>query len=120
VSFPHSKIVSFSLNLVSTYRASSSVLYCPKYTFFPSIHGETCHLLRLDLYEIPPPPGDTLCFCVMKNHSICKMEEVTLPAPPEGFEYTIRKKSIISVKDSSELTARQLATGILKRMKSKK
>ncbi len=26
------------------------------------------------------------------------MEEVTLPAPPEGFEYTIRKKSIISVK----------------------
>ena len=48
------------------------------------------------------------------------MEEVTLPAPPEGFEYTIRKKSIISVKDSSELTATLLDGGILKRMKSKK
>jgi hypothetical protein len=37
-------------------------------------------------------------------------ETITLLKPPEGFEYTIRKKSIISDKDSSELTARQLAT----------
>jgi hypothetical protein len=41
-----------------------------------------------------------------------KMEEktVTLPQPPEGYEYTLRKKSPLSNKDPSELTPRQLAT----------
>jgi hypothetical protein len=41
-----------------------------------------------------------------------KMEEetVTLPKPPEGYEYTLRKKSPNRVKDLSELTPRQLAT----------
>jgi hypothetical protein len=41
-----------------------------------------------------------------------KMEEetVTLPKPPEGYEYTLRKKSSIRNKDPSELTPRQLAT----------
>jgi hypothetical protein len=43
-----------------------------------------------------------------------KMEEenVTLPKPPEGYEYTLRKKSTLNVKDKdpSELTPRQLAT----------
>jgi len=41
-----------------------------------------------------------------------KMEEkiVTLPQPPEGYEYTLRKKSRFSDKDTSTLTARQLAS----------
>jgi hypothetical protein len=41
-----------------------------------------------------------------------KMEEetVTLPKPPEGYEYTLRKKSSIKNKDPSELTPRQRAT----------
>jgi hypothetical protein len=38
------------------------------------------------------------------------MEEVTLPAPPEGYEYILRKKAPIRNKDPSELTPRQLAT----------
>jgi hypothetical protein len=37
-------------------------------------------------------------------------ETVTLPKPPEGYEYTLRKKSRFSDKDPSELTPRQLAT----------
>ena len=37
-------------------------------------------------------------------------ETVTLPKPPEGYEYTLRKKSSIRNKDPSELTPRQLAT----------
>jgi hypothetical protein len=41
-----------------------------------------------------------------------KMEEdtVTLPKAPEGYEYTLRKKSSIKNKDPSELTPRQKAT----------
>jgi hypothetical protein len=42
-----------------------------------------------------------------------KMEEeetVTLPKAPEGYEYTLRKKTTVSDKDPSDLTARQLAT----------
>jgi hypothetical protein len=44
-----------------------------------------------------------------------KMEEenVTLPKPPEGYEYRLvstKKKPRISDKDPSELTPRQLAT----------
>ena len=38
------------------------------------------------------------------------MEEVTLPKAPEGYEYTLRKKSRFSDKDTSTLTARQLAS----------
>jgi hypothetical protein len=46
---------------------------------------------------------------------MCKMEEetVTLPKPPEGYEYKLvstRKKPRVSDKDPSELTPRQLAT----------
>ena len=37
-------------------------------------------------------------------------ETVTLPKAPEGYEYTLRKKSPLSDKDPSELTPRQLAT----------
>jgi hypothetical protein len=44
-----------------------------------------------------------------------KMEEenVTLPKPPEGYEYKLvstKKKPRVSDKDPSELTSRQLAT----------
>lgn len=35
---------------------------------------------------------------------------VTLPVPPDGFEYRIVKKSSVKCKDPSELTRRQLAT----------
>jgi hypothetical protein len=38
------------------------------------------------------------------------MEEVSLPAPPEGYEYILRKKAPIRNKDPSELTPRQLAS----------
>ena len=38
------------------------------------------------------------------------MEGVTLPPPPEGYEYVLRKKPPIRNKDPSELTPRQLAT----------
>ena len=41
------------------------------------------------------------------------MEEVTFPAPPEGFEYKLvakPKKPRVMDKDPSELTPRQLAT----------
>jgi len=38
------------------------------------------------------------------------MEEVTLPAPPEGHQYILIKKSFIRNRDPSELTPRQLAT----------
>lgn len=38
------------------------------------------------------------------------MEEVTLPTPPEGYEYILRKKVFIRNRDPSELTPRQLAT----------
>lgn len=38
------------------------------------------------------------------------MEEVSLPAPPVGYEYILRKKVFIRNKDPSELTPRQLAT----------
>jgi hypothetical protein len=41
------------------------------------------------------------------------MDEVTLPAPPEGCEYKLvftNKKPRIKDKDPSELTPRQLAT----------
>ncbi len=41
------------------------------------------------------------------------MEGVTLPTPPEGFEYKLvstKKKPRIKDKDASELTSRQLAT----------
>ena len=40
------------------------------------------------------------------------MEEkiVTLPQPLEGYEYILRKKSPLSDKDTSTLTARQLAS----------
>lgn len=38
------------------------------------------------------------------------MEEVTLPAPPEGYEYILRKKVFIRNRDPSELTSRQLST----------
>ncbi len=41
------------------------------------------------------------------------MEEVTLPAPPQGYEYRmmpINKKPQIKDKDPSELTPRQKAT----------
>lgn len=37
-------------------------------------------------------------------------ETVTLPKAPEGYEYTLRKKTPLSDKDSSELTPRQMAT----------
>ena len=42
---------------------------------------------------------------------MCKMEEdtVTLPKAPEGYEYRLMKKTPLSDKDPSELTARQLA-----------
>ena len=39
-----------------------------------------------------------------------KMEEVSFPVPPDGYEYTLRKKPPIRDKDPSELTKRQLAT----------
>ena len=47
-----------------------------------------------------------------KISNMYKMEEetVTLPKAPEGYEYALRKKSSISLKDPSELTTRQLAT----------
>ena len=41
------------------------------------------------------------------------MEEVTFPAPPEGFEYKLvakPQKPRVMDKDPSELTPRQLAT----------
>jgi hypothetical protein len=40
------------------------------------------------------------------------MEEVTLPAPPEGFKYALIRDDVNTVrgKDPSELTSRQLAT----------
>lgn len=38
------------------------------------------------------------------------MDEITLPIPPEGYEYILRKKAPIRNKDPSELTPRQLAT----------
>lgn len=38
------------------------------------------------------------------------MEEVSLPAPPEGYEYILRMKAPIRNKDPTELTPRQLAT----------
>jgi len=38
------------------------------------------------------------------------MEGVTLPTPPEGYEYILRKKVFIRNRDPSELTPRQLAT----------
>jgi hypothetical protein len=41
------------------------------------------------------------------------MEEVSLPTPPEGFEYKLvakPKKPRVKDKDPSELTPRQLAT----------
>ena len=40
------------------------------------------------------------------------MEEVTLPAPPEGFKYALIRDDVTTVrgKDPSELTSRQLAT----------
>lgn len=41
------------------------------------------------------------------------MDEVTLPAPPQGFEYklvSINKKPRIKDKDPADLTPRQLAT----------
>ena len=41
---------------------------------------------------------------------ILYMEEVTLPAPPKGYEYILMKKSFIRNRDPSELTPRQLAT----------
>jgi len=37
-------------------------------------------------------------------------ETVTLPKPPGGYEYTLRKKTPLSDKDPSELTPRQIAT----------
>lgn len=37
-------------------------------------------------------------------------EVVTFPAPPDGFEYCLVKKSSVKCKDPSELTPRQLAT----------
>ena len=45
-----------------------------------------------------------------KISNMYKMEEetVTLPKAPEGYEYALRKKSSISLKDPSELTNRQL------------
>jgi hypothetical protein len=36
-------------------------------------------------------------------------ETVTLPKAPDGYEYILRKKSPLSGKDPSELTARQLS-----------
>ena len=38
-----------------------------------------------------------------------KMEEVSFPVPPDGYEYTLRKKPPIRDKDHSELTPKQLA-----------
>jgi hypothetical protein len=40
------------------------------------------------------------------------MEEVTLPAPPEGFKYALVRDTVNTVrdKDPTELTPRQLAT----------
>ena len=41
------------------------------------------------------------------------MDEVTLPTPPEGFEYKLvakNKKTKVMDKDPSDLTVRQLAT----------
>lgn len=38
------------------------------------------------------------------------MEGVTLPTPPEGYEYVLRKKPPVKYKDPSELTPRQLTT----------
>ena len=37
-------------------------------------------------------------------------ETVTLPKPPEDYEYVLRKKPPIRDKDPSELTPRQLST----------
>jgi len=45
-----------------------------------------------------------------KKVSMKYMEEVTLPSPPDGYEYILRKKAPIRNKDPSELTPRQLAT----------
>lgn len=47
------------------------------------------------------------------------MEEVTLPAPPAGYEYILITKSFIRNKDPSELTPRQL-TLLKYREKNKK
>jgi hypothetical protein len=43
---------------------------------------------------------------------MCKMEKeaVTLPPPPEGYEYRLVKKAPLSGKDPSELTPSQLAS----------
>ena len=40
------------------------------------------------------------------------MDEVTLPAPPEGFKYALIRNTVNTVrdKDPTELTPRQLAT----------
>ena len=40
------------------------------------------------------------------------MDEVTLPAPPEGFKYALVRDTVNTVrdKDPTELTPRQLAT----------
>ncbi len=42
---------------------------------------------------------------------MCKMEEETetLPKAPEGYEYRLVKKTLLSDKDPSELTPKQLA-----------
>ena len=37
-------------------------------------------------------------------------ETITLPKPPEDYEYVLRKKPPIRDKDPSELTPRQLST----------
>ena len=46
-----------------------------------------------------------------KFSCMCKMEKeaVTLPPPPEGYEYRLVKKTLLSDKDPSELTPKQLA-----------
>jgi hypothetical protein len=35
------------------------------------------------------------------------MEQITLPIPPEGYEYILRKKVFIRNKDPSQLTSKQ-------------
>jgi len=47
-----------------------------------------------------------------KISNMYKMEEetVTLPKPPDGYEYALRKKSSTRLMDISQLTPRQLAT----------
>ena len=46
-----------------------------------------------------------------KISCVYKMDEETgtLPKPPSGYEYALRKKSSISLKDPTDLTSRQLA-----------